>query len=244
MPGAYIMLQGANASNSAVTFDSMMSGVKVSPKANPKKEIMLNAPMNTYSPIYPQTESSDKPALFGNIDGHYILSGLKKAFSGRKTINLFVLGLFGLIFLVGAKLIKGKDNEISVGLSKGLRDRDLAYTKDAVNFTPGYKPSERKPYTTSNYGLKAYQSSTQSPYLNHHTAMSDEPLVNRMPKSAPTMQRRSIQQTRPSTMTQPKIQPKTVDSVKFLESMSAIYEKSGRPDLANGIRTKLQKMSK
>src|SRR5574344_1599163 len=126
LDGLSIMLQGANASNSAVTFDSMMSGVKVSPKANPKKEIMLNAPMNTYSPIYPQTESADKPALFGNIDGHYILSGLKKAFSGRKTINLFVLGLFGLIFLVGAKLIKGKDNEISVGLSKGLRDRDLA----------------------------------------------------------------------------------------------------------------------
>ena len=46
-----------------------------------------------------------------------------------------------------------------------------------------------------------------------------------------------------TAMTKPKIQPK-VDSLKFLESMSEIYEKSGRPDLANGIRTKLSKVSK
>ena len=47
-----------------------------------------------------------------------------------------------------------------------------------------------------------------------------------------------------ATMTQTKVQPKRVDSLKFLESMSEIYEKSGRPDLANGIRTKLTKISK
>lgn len=265
--GLSIMLQGENASNSTVTFDSMFSSVKVDQKANPKKEIMLNAPINTFTPIY-KNDSDNAPSLFGNIDVHYILSGLKKAFSGGKTINLLVMGMFGLIFLLGVKLIRGKDNEISVGLSQGLRERDALYTKDAPRYTPGYKPSAKKPYTTttSNYGLKAYQESTQSPFMSHHTTSTTGHTLNNMSSPVSSNNRKNMMadsigaprrtvsgvapqrmaQTRPSTntMTQPKVKAKTIDSVKFLESMSAIYEKSGRPDLADGIRTKLNKISK
>jgi len=266
LDGLSIMLQGENASNATVTFDSMFSSVKVDQKANPKKEILLNAPINTFTPIY-KNDSDNGPSLFGNIDVHYILSGLKKALSGNKTVNLLTLGMFGLIFLLGVKLIKGKDNDISVGLSQGLRERDESYTKNAAKYTPGYKPTTKKPYTTttSNYGLKAYQESTQSPFLSHHTTttghtlnnmsspLSSNTRKNMMADSIGTPKRtvsgtvpQRTAQTRPAsnTMTQPKAKAKTVDSVKFLESMSAIYEKSGRPDLADGIRTKLNKISK
>lgn len=260
--GLNIMFQADNASNATVTFDSLVSSVKVEKRANPKKEILLNAPMNTYSPIYKNSLPDAKPSILDGINLSGVTGVLKSVFAGTKTTTLLVFGLFGLIFLFGAKLIRGKDNDIKVGLSQGLMDRDISNTRDVHNLTPGYKNATSKPYTTMNYGLKAYQNSTQSPFLQMHTKttpstvnerMSSLPKRNLMADSvAPQSQRKTaVQQNmnsrhlRPqqmaTTMTQPKVQPR-VDSVKFLESMSEIYEKSGRPDLANGIRTKLSKM--
>ena len=255
--GLNIMFQADNASNSTVTFDSLVSSVKVSDRANPKKEILLNAPMNTYSPIYKQDPDTAKSSLVSGVNLSGVAAIIKSLFSGSKTSTLFTFGLFGLIFLLGAKLIRGKDNDIRVGLSQGLRERDIANTRDVHNLTPGYTSTLNKPYTTMNYGLKAYQNSTQSPYLKMHTQatkpstlnsrMASLPKRNLMeePVAAQPQRRYTPSQSRvqATAMTKPKIQPK-VDSLKFLESMSEIYEKSGRPDLANGIRTKLSKVSK
>ena len=158
--GLNIMFQAENASNASVAFDSIVSSVKVQDRANPKKEILLNAPINTYSPIYKQ-ENTEAKSLSSNIH----LGGLayvKSLLSGKTTGTLFTFGFFGLLFLLGAKLIRGKDNDIAVGLSQGLRNRNIANTKDVPNLTPGYRNATNKPYTTMNYGLKAYQNSTQS----------------------------------------------------------------------------------
>ncbi len=262
--GLNIMFQADNAANASITFDSLVSSVKVEDRANPKKEILLNAPMNTYSPIYKQEETAPKTSLMSNVHLGTLMVFAKSLFSGKTTGTLFTFGFFGLLFLLGAKLIRGKDNEITVGLSQGLRNRDILNTKEVPNMTPGYRNALNKPYTTMNYGLKAYQNSTQSPYLKHHTQvsspinnttasrMSSLPKRNLMADSvAPQPQRRPVSTQnrvqRPHTSSvsaQPKIQPKRVDSLKFLESMSEIYEKSGRPDLANGIRTKLTKISR
>lgn len=252
--GLNIMFQAENASNASVTFDSLVSSVKVQDRANPKKEILLNAPINTYSPIYKQEDTETKSSLTSNIHLGGLLAYAKNLFSGKTTGTLFTFGFFGLLFLLGAKLIRGKDNEITVGLSQGLRNRDIANTKDVPNLTPGYRNATNKPYTTMNYGLKAYQNSTQSPYLQHHTSSTTAKKLSSLPKrnlmadsvGAPRTVSSQSRVTRPqqTTMTQTKVQPKRVDSLKFLESMSEIYEKSGRPDLANGIRTKLTKISK
>ncbi|MGN1152625.1 MAG: hypothetical protein ACI4S3_01215 [Candidatus Gastranaerophilaceae bacterium] len=260
--GLNIMFQADNASNATVTFDSLVSSVKVEKRANPKKEILLNAPMNTYSPIYKNNLPDAKPSIIDSINVTGIISVLKSMFSGTRTGTLLTFGFFGLIFLLGAKLIRGKDNDIKVGLSQGLMERDIANTKDVHSLTPGYRNATSKPYTTMNYGLKAYQNSTQSPFLQMHTSpkastvndrMASLPKRNLMADSVTSQQRKPVNQQnlnamRPvkaqktaATMTQAKVQPR-VDSVKFLESMSEIYEKSGRLDLANGIRTKLSKM--
>lgn len=255
--GLNIMFQADNASGASITFDSLVSSVKVEDRANPKKEILLNAPMNTYSPVYKQNAEELKPSIMSNVHLGGAVAVLKSLLSGSKTGTLFTFGFFGLIFLLGAKLIRGKDNDIKVGLSQGLRDRDIAGTKDVHQHTPGYKNVTNKPYTTMNYGLKAYQNSTQSPYLKMHTQtpntssslnsrMASLPKRNLMADSVGQTQRRpapSQLRQASTTMSKPKIQPK-VDSIKFLESMSEIYEKSGRPDLANGIRTKLSKVNK
>lgn len=258
--GLNIMFQADNASNAKITFDSIVSSVKVQDRANPKKEIRLNPPMTTYTPIYKQDVADTKSSIMGDVNLSGVVAIVKSMLSGPKTGTLLTFGFFGMIFLLGAKLIRGKDNDIKVGLSQGFRDRDIANTMDVHSLTPGYKNMTNKPYTTVNYGLKAYQNSTQSPYLQMHTqtspASSTSARMATMPKrnlmaDSVTQQpvRKSVEprQLRPqqmsTTMVRPKVQPK-VDSMKFLESMSEIYEKSGRPDLANGIRTKLSKITK
>ncbi len=253
--GLNIMFQAENASNASVTFDSLVSSVKVQDRANPKKEILLNAPINTYSPIYKQEDTEAKSSLTSNIHLGGLLVYAKSLLSGKTTGTLFTFGFFGLLFLLGAKLIRGKDNDITVGLSQGLRNRDIANTKDVPSLTPGYKNATNKPYTTMNYGLKAYQNSTQSPYLQHKMNTTTAQKLSSLPKrnlmadsvAAPrktVTTNNRVSRPQQATMTQTKVQPKRVDSLKFLESMSEIYEKSGRPDLANGIRTKLTKISK
>lgn len=253
--GLNIMFQAENASNASVTFDSLVSSVKVQDRANPKKEILLNAPINTYSPIYKQEDTEAKSSLTSNIHLGGLLVYAKSLLSGKTTGTLFTFGFFGLLFLLGAKLIRGKDNYITVGLSQGLRNRDIANTKDVPSLTPGYKNATNKPYTTMNYGLKAYQNSTQSPYLQHKMNTTTAQKLSSLPKrnlmadsvAAPrktVTTNNRVSRPQQATMTQTKVQPKRVDSLKFLESMSEIYEKSGRPDLANGIRTKLTKISK
>ncbi len=256
--GLNIMFQAENASNASVTFDSIVSSVKVQDRANPKKEILLNAPINTYSPIYKQEEDTTKSSVLSNIHYSGLISLIKRSLSGKTTGTMLTFGFFGLLFLLGAKLIRGKDNEITVGLSQGLRNRDINNTKEVVNLTPGYKNATNKPYTTMNYGLRAYQNSTQSPYLQHNNSSLTAQKLSSLPKrnlmadsvsSNNSVRRNVSSQTRvprpqQNVATQTKIQPKRVDSMKFLESMSEIYEKSGRPDLANGIRTKLTKINR
>lgn len=269
--GLNIILQGENAAASSVTFDPLVSASKFANTANPKKEVLLNAPMNTYSPIYKKENSSTN-----TISKESCVTGLtallKSMFSGTKTTTMLVFGFFGLVFLLGAKLIRGKDNEISVGLSQSLRQKD-AYAmrdmRDTINtrmvpsMTGGYKSQTQKPYTTATYGLKAYQNSTPSPYLQMRSQSDSGVMGHRTINAQTSPQQRqtrpissvakSIQETsyakprstraQSSTMTAPKLETKSkIDNVKFLESMSEIYEKSGRPDLANGIRTKLSKM--
>ena len=269
--GLNIMFQADNASNAKITFDSLVSSVNVTDRANPKTEILLNAPMNTYSPIYKNEDSTKTSSSV--ITKSRILSALallKPFASNAKISTLFTMGFFGLIFLLGVKLINGKNSDISVGLSQSLRDRDIANTKLVPNMTGGYKNALNKPHTSMNYGLKAYQNSTPASYNQTqrpignsapsiHSKFASMPKRNLMSASiqqplqeTKMPQRQSVQRTSTSAYTQNTLktqQPKAaiqssvaksrVDNVKFLESMSQIYEKSGRPDLANGIRTKL-----
>ena len=105
-----------------------------------------------------------------------------------------------------------------------------------------------------NYGLNAYQRENRNPYE------SEAPIHNpRLRNFVNPMQQQNIQ-----TMSQPQRQATAVqqavrknttpvntapvnqsnpniDNLKFLESMTAIYEKSGRHDLAQGLKASLNK---
>ena len=115
---------------------------------------------------------------------------------------------------------------------------------------------------TKNYGLNAYQKENRNPYesvptqihnprLREFARPSVEEFVAPQPVSRPV-------QTQTMTAVQPQVKKMTtpvntapvnqsnpnIDNLKFLESMTAIYEKSGRHDLARGLKASLSKNSK
>lgn len=95
-----------------------------------------------------------------------------------------------------------------------------------------------------NYARSAYESSQKNPYTTRTQPLS--PSVR--PQQQVTYQKR-VQPQSPyvSRVAQeaPKAQgQKTVDNIKFLESVSKIYEQSGRGDLAQGLRVSINNKKK
>ncbi|MGN0018112.1 MAG: hypothetical protein ACI37S_03625 [Candidatus Gastranaerophilaceae bacterium] len=119
------------------------------------------------------------------------------------------------------------------------------------------------------YGMKAYQSSNRNPYMSsdviHNNKLNTNLINNSMlPKNSMTSGIKKSQ-------AQPKVMstvgsrvninnsasntiqmnsnnnvatPANIDSIKFLESMTKIYEKNGRADLAQGLKSGMLKAKK
>ena len=162
-------------------------------------------------------------------------------------------GLVGLLAFAVIRLFKRKEPDMKIGLSQSLTDREIEMYKGAQQIGSSHIAPE-KPFTTVNYGLNAYQRENRNPYE------SEAPIHNpRLRNFVNPMQQQNIQ-----TMSQPQRQATAVqqavrknttpvntapvnqsnpniDNLKFLESMTAIYEKSGRHDLAQGLKASLNK---
>ena len=124
---------------------------------------------------------------------------------------------------------------------------------------------------SAGYGIKAYQNSQKNPYTTNVEPSGISGIPRRKPlPSAPAAQKSRPQIIRQSVApikTQPvvnksvspvpvatkpqlinnhrtpavKSTPSDLDSVKFLESITKIYEKNGRTDLAKGLKENLRK---
>ncbi len=88
-----------------------------------------------------------------------------------------------------------------------------------------------------NYALNAYQNAQKNPYVSKSTPNRPVQTVTyqkRAQKSSPDFVSR-VQSANNSVSNAPK-QSASVESIKFLESVTKIYEQSGRKDLAQGLR--------
>ena len=100
--------------------------------------------------------------------------------------------------------------------------------------------------------LSQYQKSTQNPYLNQEVIKINKDFTNTIPQGnfqIPPRPKKTVQ----SDFSSPYIQrknnkinytPKTNEkssSTKFLESVTKIYEQSGRKDLATGLKNSISK---
>jgi len=266
-----ISLQGENISTAKINFDSLKTPLGVlgnTAKENkPADEIVLSDPTNSYRPVYNQDNGENDGFDFAGTSSS-VLKGVKNIFKDQKTSWTVTLSLFALLLVCGIKLIKSKDSDIKVGLSQGLKQREIEMYRNnagsdlSLNREVPAAPAPTQQGIGSNYGLRAYQQGTKSPYVTSEiqrprptmppkapvAPVSANQQVNMRLQSASTNQNmaQSGHVAGPITAqraTQAVTKPKTtnIDSMKFLESMTKIYEKNGRTDLAQGLKTNMKK---
>lgn len=83
-----------------------------------------------------------------------------------------------------------------------------------------------------NYALGAYQNAQKNPYATPVNSQSQVAYQKRVQKPASQFASRPVQKEAPKMQKQ----QASIENIKFLESVTKIYEQSGRKDLAQGLR--------
>lgn len=257
--GLSIFFQADNAAGTSVSFDSLAPVIPVQKTQN----IKLNNPVESYAPIYNEDYSSNAKtsALFDRLKKSTAVEGIKDSVDEdtiSDTVNkVFSFGLVGLLLFFVVRLFKRKEPDMKIGLSQSLNEREIEMYKGQNPIGMSYVNVE-KPFTTVNYGINAYQKENRNPYDDAHTQIHNPRLRNYVnPVSVPSSTQTISQPQQPSAsvaVKQPARKNTTpvntapvnqgnpnIDNLKFLESMTAIYEKSGRHDLARGLKASLSK---
>ncbi len=257
--GISIFFQAENAQGTSVSFDSLAPAAPI----KSEQKVHLNNPVESYAPIYSEDVAPAKTSnLFNRLKNSSAVEGLRDSVD-EDTIpdtanKVFSFGLIGVLLFAVIRLFKRKEPDMKIGLSQSLNEREIEMYKGAQPIGTSYVNPE-KPFTTVNYGLNAYQRENRNPYESepqiHNPRLRNyvNPSYNQSVQTQP-MPERPIAQT---VLQQPKIKKNTtpvntapvnqsnpnIDNLKFLESMTAIYEKSGRHDLAQGLKASLSKNS-
>ncbi len=238
-----IRVKGDNVERSTVTFDSLTPPVNIQSQA--KQEIVLNKPMKNYEPVFNTDEEEDFTSASISPIGQKLVNLIKNIYSNKTNRGIINLGLLGLILFAAIKLIRVRETEeIKVGLAQSLADREInLYKPMQTPITNNFTSTTEKPYTTVNYGLNAYRNVNKNPYeARRSSTPAIKPAASTNVQSKPAATATAV----PDINIKPAVtstgrQP-NIDNVKFLETMSAIYEKSGRHDLAQGIKANLSKV--
>ena len=258
--GVNIFFQAENASAAKVSFDNLVINTPV--KAS-TQNLKLNNPIESYAPIYNEVyEETKTSSLFDKLKGsstptieNESLTEISKSDVVNKTVSF---GLVGLLAFAVIRLFRRREPEMKIGLSQSLTDREINLHKNAL--AQQQVNSFEKPYSTINYGLNAYQKENRNPYETTPTQFHN-PRLREYANQAPAQEFVAPQpvskptQTQTMTISQPQVKKMTtpvnsapvnqsnpnIDNLKFLESMTAIYEKSGRHDLARGLKASLNK---
>lgn len=257
--GLSIFFQAENASAATVTFDALATAAPVAPISTNTKNLKLNNPIESYAPIYSEDiETAKTSKLFDKLKSSTAVSDIKDSIDedtasdfGQKAFS------FGLLALLGygvSRLFKRKEPEMKIGLSQSLNEREINMYRGMQPIAQNYATAE-KPFTTVNYGLNAYQRENRNPYESEPMTIHNPRLRNYTAANSQSVAAPRPIQTQSVTAVKPQVKKMTtpvntapvnqsnpnVDNLKFLESMTAIYEKSGRHDLARGLRASLNK---
>jgi hypothetical protein len=118
----------------------------------------------------------------------------------------------------------------------------------------------QKNVAAQNYGIKEYQNSQTNPYtqvsknpnvsMPKATAQNPRPNLNKLQEAVQAINQKNQNITEPEVATMAKTAPDQRDikkaqmrlnNMKFLESMTRIYEKNGRVDMAQNIKESMRK---
>ena len=257
--GISIFFQADNASEATVTFDALIAN-----NMNKKftQNIKLNNPIESYAPIYKEDyEDVKTSSLFDKLKANSAITSIKQDFEEEsvadKTNKAVSFSLIGLLVFAVFKLFKRREPEMKIGLSQSITDREINLHRNALAMQQNH--TNDMSYASVNYGLNAYQKENRNPYesapvefhnprlRNYHTAVPQAHTMSQSvakPIQTQTVVSQAIQakkMTTPVNSAPVNQSNPNIDNLKFLESMTAIYEKSGRHDLARGLKASLSK---
>ena len=259
--GVSLFFQAENAQGASISFDAIAPAVP----AKTTKQVKLNSPIDSYAPIYREDMSQSKTSsLFNKLtEKSNLLKDDMRENAGEtaETFNkMFSFALVGLLAFGVIRLFRRKESDMKIGLTQSLNEREIDMYR-APQFGVSNFANQEKSFTTVNYGLNAYRKENQNPYEEetmpiHNPrlrAYTNQQVQTPQYNPQPMPQRQAVAtmpiQAAPRKMTTPvnsapvnQSNP-NVDNLKFLESMTAIYEKSGRHDLAQGLKASLSKTS-
>ncbi len=262
--GVSIFFQAENAAGASVSFDALAPALPVKPQG---QSVKLSNPVDSYAPIYKEDMAQEKTSeLFKKLKNSSAVEGLRDSVDEdtvSDTVNkAFSFGLVGLLVFAVIRLFKRKEPDMKIGLSQSLNEREIEMYRGPQQIGSSYVNVE-KPFTTVNYGLNAYQRESRNPYetetpqfhnprlrnyVNPSVSQNVQTLSQPMPQpqrpAAQTAVQQAVRKNTTPVNTAPVNQSNpNIDNLKFLESMTAIYEKSGRHDLAQGLKASLNKNS-
>ncbi|MCQ2740311.1 MAG: hypothetical protein MJ237_08845 [bacterium] len=261
--GISIYFQAENAQDATISFDALNPAPVATTKAKSQK-LTLNNPIESYAPIYSDNFEPQKTSnLFNKLKENETLSGIKDSIDEENagdTLNkFFSFGLVGVLAIAVARLFKRKEPEMRIGLSQQVSNSSMQPVFESIQST-SYNNPVAKPFTTVNYGVNAYKNGNKNPYETapvqfhnpnmkkyQHNYSNTDSVYQAASKSVgetQTLTRNAATATKMTTPvnTAPVNQSNpNIDNLKFLESMTAIYEKSGRHDLAKGLLQSLNK---
>ncbi len=200
-----------------------------------------------------------------------VKEGLNESNTSETANKLISYGLIGLLAFSVIRLFKRKEPNMKIGLSQSLNEREIemyggrqplainTYEKPfttTVNYgLNAYQKGNRNPYETEpmtihnprlrNYAVGAGVNNAASAGIASSAALGGNF------DSALTQATQTVAKPAAKTISKPHTTPvntapvnqsnPNIDNLKFLESMTAIYEKSGRHDLAQGLKASLTK---
>jgi len=207
-----ILIQADNVNAADVQFDTLKTPLGVLGKTEEQQnadKLVLSKPMQSYTPVYGE-ETADEadnsgfslPSLLSGASGGQI----KKILKNEKISWMVAFGLLAIIILGGIKSIKGKDSDIKIGLSQGFKERELDQYRGMGNQIAGSPMSLRQNSQSqpqpqpqapnfaagANYGLKAYQNGTRSPYVSSESPRPRPTAAPKQPYPAPQPLRNTV----------------------------------------------------
>ena len=161
-----------------------------------------------------------------------------------------------------AQSLKERETDLYRNMSMYSNDSLLQQVKAPDTFKlPKEQKVNKSVNLNSGYGLRAYKSSSANPYMSADNAFlqrQSTPVQSSITKTQQSIQPRMMTTagsrlgnvTTPAGLGQNKTvqnlskiaqTASNIDSMKFLESMTKIYEKNGRSDLAQGLKAGMLK---
>lgn len=188
----------------------------------------------------------------------------KKAINKTKSGDINTLTILGVVVVFAAFALRPRRRKENAAISRESRGVGLSAAKAPMTNLDREVGMGLNMNNSLNdrYGMRAYQQSQKNPYMSPNTASTGVSGIARR-KPAPTPVKRPVAQAplrkAPSVAGNPikpqmpnsqtfkaqtpskPMEPSDLDSMKFLESITKIYEKNGRTDLAKGLKDNLRK---